>query len=120
VPPEGPARGWRLARRVSEGVSEFVWGAREAESVGRGRERSACRGPRMLTRTWGECQDRLPLSPRRDARFLRPRGSLKRDDEFPDTTGKNFDGGRGWGLLFPQPHDSLSLPPHLIRDQNRA
>ena len=33
MPPEGPARGWRLAGRVSEGVSEFVWGAREAENV---------------------------------------------------------------------------------------
>jgi hypothetical protein len=34
VPPEGPARGWRVAGRVSEGVSVFVGGAREAENVG--------------------------------------------------------------------------------------
>ena len=27
-------------------MSEFVWGAREVEGGGRGRERSACRGPR--------------------------------------------------------------------------
>ncbi len=33
----------RLAARVGEGVSVFVWGAREAQGVGRGRERSACR-----------------------------------------------------------------------------
>ena len=30
-------------------VSVFVWGARQAESVERGRERSGCRGPRTLT-----------------------------------------------------------------------
>ena len=36
MPPAGPARGRRLAGRVSEGVSVFVWGAREAESVGEG------------------------------------------------------------------------------------
>jgi hypothetical protein len=41
--------GPRLAGRVSERVSVFVWGAREAGSVGRGRERSAGRGPRTLT-----------------------------------------------------------------------
>ena len=53
MPPEGPARGqvsapW-LAGRVSEGGSVFVWGAREAARVGRGRERSAGRWPRTLT-----------------------------------------------------------------------
>jgi hypothetical protein len=31
-------------------MSEFVWGTRKAESVGRGRERSACRVPLTLMR----------------------------------------------------------------------
>ena len=44
-----PARGWRLAGRVSAGVSVFVGGARDAGRVWRGRERSAYRGPRTLT-----------------------------------------------------------------------
>ena len=47
--PEGPACGRRLAGRVSEGVSVSVWGTRKAEGAERGRERSACRGPRTLT-----------------------------------------------------------------------
>ena len=38
----------------------FVWGARELESVGRGRERSGCRGPRMLTPAAAHA-GRLPL-----------------------------------------------------------
>ena len=36
VPPEGPARGERLAGRVGEGVSESVGGRREAEASGKG------------------------------------------------------------------------------------
>jgi hypothetical protein len=43
VPPEGPARGSRLAGRVSVRVSEFVGGTRKAKSVGRGCERAASR-----------------------------------------------------------------------------
>ena len=34
MPREGPVRGWRVAGRVSEAVSEFVWGARAAGRVG--------------------------------------------------------------------------------------
>jgi hypothetical protein len=34
VPPEGPARGWGLAGRVGEGVSEFVGDTRMAEDEG--------------------------------------------------------------------------------------
>jgi hypothetical protein len=46
--------GTRVAARGSRErgiVSEFVGGTREAEIVGRGRERSACPGTRTLTRT---------------------------------------------------------------------
>jgi hypothetical protein len=47
-----PATGTRLAGRVgaSEGVSEFVWGAREAGRVGRGRERSTFVASRTRSR----------------------------------------------------------------------
>jgi hypothetical protein len=47
-----PAAGTRLAGRVgvSEGVSEFVWGAREAGRVGRGRERSTFVASRTRSR----------------------------------------------------------------------
>jgi hypothetical protein len=37
MPPAGPARGWRLAGRVSKCVSVFAWGSQEAGRVGRGR-----------------------------------------------------------------------------------
>jgi hypothetical protein len=42
--------GTRLAGRVGEGVrvSEFVWGAREAEGAGRGREHSTIDGLVLL------------------------------------------------------------------------
>ena len=49
----------RLAERVGESVSEFVWGTREAEGVGRGRERSVGRGPSMLTQAAHASRDTL-------------------------------------------------------------
>jgi hypothetical protein len=61
--------GLRVAGRVSEGVSVFGWGVREAESVRRGRERSAGRGLRKRTpepgepggRGWSTCGRLTPI-----------------------------------------------------------
>ncbi len=45
-----PGLGSRVAGRESVRVSVFVWGMRQAESVGRVGERSGYRGPLTLTR----------------------------------------------------------------------
>jgi hypothetical protein len=60
VPPEGPARGSRLAGRERVRVSEFVGGTRQAKSVGRGSApRVEGRGPRTLTQIAHASRDTL-------------------------------------------------------------
>ncbi|MGB8294462.1 MAG: hypothetical protein WCG85_03470 [Polyangia bacterium] len=63
---------------MGEGEGVFVWGARPAESVGRGRERSACRGPLTLPRppTLAASRSSLTLP------LTRTLANLRR--EFPD------------------------------------
>jgi hypothetical protein len=61
-------------------VSEFVWGAREPESVGRGRERSGSRGPRVA-HPWGASgRTTHPARPSRFAlaRRAHPKGASGR------------------------------------------